>query len=235
MNYQIRIKRQKGQNQQSYWQTFTYHANSGEKETIATVLTAVANRQIDRDNDGNILEPIGWECSCLQKKCGSCAMVIDGRPGLACDFFLQMHKGKKPIVLEPLHKFPVVRDLIVDRSVMRENLKKLQAWMETEASASDERRGELMYDASRCLQCGCCLEVCPNFCAGETFFGAAGAVPVSRIIYASAKDDRTNSKRNYKEHFYQGCGKSLACMDICPAGIKMDRMLSNTNALAIWR
>jgi succinate dehydrogenase / fumarate reductase iron-sulfur subunit len=162
-------------------------------------------------------------------------MVIDGRPGLACDFFLQMHKSKKPIVLEPLHKFPVVRDLIVDRSVMRENLKKLQAWMETEASASDERRGELMYDASRCLQCGCCLEVCPNFCAGETFFGAAGAVPVSRIIYASAKDDRTNSKRNYKEHFYQGCGKSLACMDICPAGIKMDRMLSNTNALAIWR
>jgi succinate dehydrogenase / fumarate reductase iron-sulfur subunit len=235
MNYQIRIKRQKGQNQESYWQTFTYGANDGEQETIATVLTAVADRQIDRDIDGNILEPIGWECSCLQKKCGSCAMLIDGRPHLACDFFLQLHKGKQPIVLEPLHKFPVVRDLIVDRSVMRENLKKLQAWMEAEAPAPGEKQGALMYDASRCLQCGCCLEVCPNFCAGETFFGAAGAVPISRIIYASAKKDRANSKKNYKEHIYQGCGKSLACMDICPAGIKMDRMLSNTNALTIWR
>jgi succinate dehydrogenase / fumarate reductase iron-sulfur subunit len=162
-------------------------------------------------------------------------MVIDGRPQLACNFFLKDHRGKKPIVVEPLRKFPVVRDLIVDRSIMRENLKKLQTWMASEAVYSGEKQREKMYDASRCMQCGCCLEVCPNFCAGDTFFGAAGAVPLARIINASEKASEKEIKKNYKEHFYKGCGKSLACLDVCPAKIEIDRTLSGTNALAIWR
>jgi succinate dehydrogenase / fumarate reductase iron-sulfur subunit len=111
---------------------------------------------------------------------------------------------------------------------MRENLKKMQAWMASEAIVPSEKQGERMYDASRCLQCGCCLEVCPNFCAGDEFFGAAAAVPVARILQAGGK-------AGYKDHFYKGCGKSLACRDICPAKIDMDRTLASTNALSIWR
>jgi succinate dehydrogenase / fumarate reductase iron-sulfur subunit len=234
MIYKLQIKRQSEKNTESYWQTIEYICENDENETIATVLSAVENGVVNKDIDGNILEPIAWECSCLQNKCGSCAMIIDGRPGLACDFFLNRHKGKKPILLEPLRKFPVVRDLIVDRSVMRENLKKIQAWMASEAVDFNEKKEELMYDASRCLQCGCCLEVCPNFCAGEDFYGAAGAVPVSRIINATDKKKRKNIKKNYNEHIYKSCGKSLACLDICPAKIKIDRMLSSSNALAKW-
>jgi succinate dehydrogenase / fumarate reductase iron-sulfur subunit len=234
MIYKLQIKRQKEKNKDYYWQTIEYICENDENETIATVLSAVENGVVNKDIDGNILEPIGWECSCLQKKCGSCAMIIDGRPGLACDFFLNLHKGKKPIVIEPLHKFPVVRDLIVDRSVMRDNLKKIQAWMATEAVACNEKREELIYDASRCLQCGCCLEVCPNFCGEDDFYGAASAVSVSRIINATDKKKRKNIKKNYNEHIYKGCGKSLACRDICPAKIKIDRMLSSSNALAKW-
>jgi succinate dehydrogenase / fumarate reductase iron-sulfur subunit len=218
MNYNLKIKRQKEKGLKSYWQSIDYVCTDEENETVATVLNKLA--------DGE--DPVAWECSCLQKKCGSCAMIIDGRPQLACNFFLKNHRGKKPIVIEPLRKFPVVRDLIVDRSIMRENLKKIRAWMESEAVISGEKKLEKMYDASRCLQCGCCLEVCPNFCAGDEFFGAAAAVPVARILQAGGKAD-------YKEHFYKGCGKSLACRDICPAKIDMDRTLSSTNALAIWR
>jgi succinate dehydrogenase / fumarate reductase iron-sulfur subunit len=234
MIYKLQIKRQMGKNTEPYWQSFEYICENDENETIATVLTAVENGLVNRDINGNILEPIAWECSCLQKKCGSCAMIIDGRPGLACGFFLNRHKGKKPIVIEPLRKFPVVRDLIVDRSVMRENLKKIQAWLETDAVAFNEKKEELIYDASRCLQCGCCLEVCPNFCAGDDFFGAASAVPVSRIMNATDKKNRKDIKKNYDEHIYKGCGKSLACLDICPAKIKIDRMLSSSNVLAKW-
>jgi succinate dehydrogenase / fumarate reductase iron-sulfur subunit len=234
MIYKIQIKRKREKNEEEYWQTIEYICENDENETIATVLSAVENGVVNRDIAGNILEPIAWECSCLQKKCGSCAMIIDGRPGLACNFFLKQHKGKKPIVIEPLRKFPVVRDLIVDRSVMRDNLKQIQAWMASEAVASNEKKGELIYDASRCLQCGCCLEVCPNFCGGEDFYGAAGAVPVSRIINATDKKNQKDIKKNYKEHVYKGCGKSLACQDICPAKIKIDRMLSSSNALAKW-
>jgi succinate dehydrogenase / fumarate reductase iron-sulfur subunit len=77
--------------------------------------------------------------------------------------------------------------------------------------------------------------VCPNFCAGDSFYGAAGAVPVSRLLLASEKKDQHDLKRAYDEHVYSGCGKSLACMEICPAKIRIDRTLSSTNALAIWR
>jgi succinate dehydrogenase / fumarate reductase iron-sulfur subunit len=228
MKYQLRIKRQKEPDSESYWQDIEYLCEDGEKETVATVLQAVENGTAG-------IEPVAWECSCLQKKCGSCAMVIDGRPGLACAFFLNEHKGKKPITVEPLRKFPVIRDLIVDRSVMQENLKKIQAWMETEAVVPCEKKRELMYDASRCLQCGCCLEVCPNYLAGDEFYGAAGAMPISRIINATGKKDSMNKKKSYYEHVYKGCGKSLACLDICPANIKTDRTLSSLNALAFLR
>jgi succinate dehydrogenase / fumarate reductase iron-sulfur subunit len=162
-------------------------------------------------------------------------MIIDGRPQLACNFYLKNHRGKGAIVIEPLRKFPVVRDLIVDRSIMRENLKKIQAWVKSEALVTDEKQGERMYDASRCLQCGCCLEVCPNFCPGDDFFGGAGAVPMARVLQAGEKGSIKEQKKAYQEYFYKGCGKSLACRDICPAKIDMDRTLSSTNGLAIWR
>jgi succinate dehydrogenase / fumarate reductase iron-sulfur subunit len=234
MKYILQIKRQKDGQTEGYWQTIEYACENAEKETVATVLRAVDNGRVDRDIAGNVMEPIGWECSCLQKKCGSCAMIIDGKPGLACDFFLDKHTGNLPIMVEPLKKFPVVRDLIVDRSVMRENLKKLQVWMTADAIVPDEKHREIMYDASRCLQCGCCLEVCPNFCSGESFFGAAGALPISRILNATEKNSRTNIKKNYKEHIYKGCGKALSCQNVCPAKIKMDRTLSSINAFTNW-
>jgi succinate dehydrogenase / fumarate reductase iron-sulfur subunit len=162
-------------------------------------------------------------------------MVIDGRPGLACDAFLKNYKVKRPIVIEPLRKFPVIRDLIVDRSVMRENLKRVQAWMEGKAAPVGEKQTERMYDASRCLQCGCCLEVCPNFCPGDSFVGAAGAIPLSRLIHAAETDAGKALKKTYDQKVYQECGKSLACIDICPAKIDIGRTLSSTNALAIWK
>ena len=66
------------------------------------------------DIDGIPVGEIAWECSCLQKKCGACAMRINGVPRLACDTKIGDLKSKT-VTLEPLKKFPVVRDLIVDR------------------------------------------------------------------------------------------------------------------------
>jgi succinate dehydrogenase / fumarate reductase iron-sulfur subunit len=233
--YTLRIKRQKSQSEASYWQDIEFHCEEGSNETIATALTKINQRTGTVDTSGSPVGEIFWECSCLQKKCGACAMVINGRPGLACDTFLKNYKVKRPIVIEPLRKFPVIRDLIVDRSIMRENLKTVHAWMEGKAAPVGEKQNDRMYDASRCLQCGCCLEVCPNFCGEDAFFGAAAAVPVSRLIQAMGKRERETLKKSYQEHLYSGCGKSLACIDICPAKIDIGRTLSSTNALAIWK
>ena len=153
-------------------------------------------------------------------------MVINGRPGLACAVRLEDLKGK--IRLEPLRKFPVVRDLIADRSIMRENLKALRIWLEEEAINGDFNTE---YQAARCLQCGCCLEVCPNFYPGGDFAGMAGAMPLTRIL---SQGDSPEARDLYRKHVYDGCGKSLACRDICPAKIDIDGMLARSNAVAVW-
>lgn len=218
----LEILRRESAASQPRWDSFSYEpADAG--ETVATALTKL-NEAMDN--------PIRWERSCLQKKCGACAMVINGTPKLACDAFLKDYKDT--IRLEPLKKFPVVADLIVDRGAMQENLNTLRAWLEGEANMS-EKTGELAYEASRCLQCGCCLEVCPNFSADDAFTGMAGGVPMARLLAELPETQRAEMSRLYREHVFEGCGKSLACRNVCPAGLDIDALLVNSNAVAVWK
>ena len=113
-----------------------------------------------------------------------------------------------------------------------EALRDLRVWLEGERAADG---GELCYESARCLQCGCCLEICPNFCAGEPFFGMAAFVPTARLIAELTPEQQTALRRSYRKHIYEGCGKSLACRDICPAGIELDRLLLHTNSAAVWK
>jgi len=227
----IDILRRENVAAEPYWQSFLYEPTE-DAETVATALTRLNETQDLLDADGNPAAPIRWECSCLQKKCGACAMVINGRPGLACDARLSDYK--KTVRLEPLRKFPVVADLIVDRSVMYDNLRAMLLWYEADA-AQHQRAAEVGYEASRCLQCGCCLDVCPNFDPEGAFFGMAAAVPVTRLLAELPKEGREEISHLYREHVYEGCGKSLACRSICPAGIDIDEMLVNSNAAAVWK
>ena len=128
--YKIRIRRQESQKSDSYWQEFEF--DGSKNSSVANVLKELNSRTPLKDNSGNIVTPISWECSCMVRKCGACAMLINERPRLACSTFLHMLKGST-ITLEPLSKFPLVRDLIVDRSNLFENLKKLNLWLESEA------------------------------------------------------------------------------------------------------
>ena len=159
-------------------------------------------------------------------------MVINGRPRPACDARLSDYG--KTIRLEPLKKFPVIADLVVDRQVLYDNLKTLQLWLREEANAG-QQMAELAYDASRCLQCGCCLEVCPNFFSGGTFVGMAGGVPMTRLLSQLSAAQSKEAATLYSKHIYEGCGKSLACRNICPAKIDLDRMLVNANRMAVWK
>lgn len=230
MKITVRIKRQNSFEAEAFYQTILCDCDA--ETNIATLLREINAEEI-LDIDGIPVGEIAWECSCLQKKCGACAMRINGMPRLACDTKIGDLKSKT-VTLEPLKKFPVVRDLIVDRSVLRENLIALHNWLESEATKS-EKSVDLAYDASRCIQCGCCLEVCPNFTAGESFFGAAAFVPASRILSQLPKGKKYELAREYGKHIYNGCGKSLSCHDICPVGIDVEHKLSNSNAVAVWK
>src|SRR5437899_44222 len=78
-------------------------------------------------SDGSATTPVVWEASCLEEVCGSCTMLVNGHVRQGCTALVD--KLEQPIVLEPMTKFPVVRDLIVDRTRMFEALKRVRAWI----------------------------------------------------------------------------------------------------------
>lgn len=153
----------------------------------------------------------------MQAVCGACAMIINGTPALACNTFADEIKGEK-LVLEPLSKFPVVADLIVDRGIIYENLKQAKVYLENFA-VSKKRHHAQQYSTAKCLKCGLCLEVCPNYHPGAAFFGAVLANE-GYLTVSQSKSKDLPVKKEYKEHFGAGCSKALSCQSVCPAGIE---------------
>lgn len=231
MEVLIEIKRQEDVKSSAYFQSIRLTPKK-ENLTVASLLREINANPDIRDTEGEPVPYISWECSCLQKKCGACAILVNGRPRLACDTFIRDYMKKDRLTLAPLSKFPIIKDLIVDRSILYNNLRDIKNYLEEEVRLTDKNT-DTAYEASRCLMCGCCLEVCPNFYVGGDFFGAASFVPATRLMTASDSDGKR--KKEYRKHIYSGCGKSLACKDICPVGIDMDKLLSKSNEVAVWK
>lgn len=210
----VKIMRQASPVSEPYWQEFSCEYK--DHQTVAGMLDELNYKDDLADISGEPAPRIAWECSCLQGMCGACAMVINGRPALACETFLRDLKGDT-VVLEPLKKFPTICDLVVDRGVIQENLKKANAYIE-EYKGTNGTEYEHMYAAGKCLKCGLCLEVCPNYKDGSTFYGAAFANDC--YLIASRSGSRENAIRDsYSVNFAKGCSKSLSCVDVCPMKI----------------
>ena len=210
----VKIKRQRDSQATAYWQSFKY--DGPEHVTVSAVLDALNYTDDLLDTAGNIAPRIRWECSCMQAVCGGCAMVINGTPALACATFVDQIKGGE-LVLEPLSKFPVIADLIVDRSVIYENLISAKAYLDS--IAKGDKRHAQQYAVAKCLKCGLCLEVCPNYRPGGDFFGAVLANE-SYLIASQSTDKKPGIVKSYKTHFGAGCSKALSCQSVCPAGIE---------------
>lgn len=211
----VKIKRQCNSDSKPYWQSFSYDGSVG--VTVSTVLDVLNYTDDLYDIDGNSADRIRWECSCMQSMCGGCAMVINGVPALACATFLDKVSGDE-LVLEPLSKFPVIADLIVDRSIIYDNLISAKAYLESIAK-NDMRQHMQQYSVAKCLKCGLCLEVCPNYHPGGDFFGAVLANE-SYLVASQTTDKKPHVIKEYKKHFGAGCSKALSCQSVCPMKIE---------------
>ena len=211
----VKIKRQRDSQAEAYWQSFRY---DGPKHvTVSAVLDALNYTDDLFDAEGKPAPRIRWECSCMQAVCGGCAMVINGVPALACATFVDEVKGDT-LLLEPLSKFPVIADLVVDRSVIHEQLVKAKAFLEELAVSNKGQHGQ-QYSVAKCLKCGLCLEVCPNYRPGGEFFGAAFANE-SYLVASQGADKNHPVIKEYKTHFGAGCSKALSCQSVCPMKIE---------------
>ncbi len=220
----VKILRQATPVSEPYWEGFNY---DGPPDISVAGILDHLNYNDDIVNDEGVnTTRIGWECSCLQGVCGSCAMVINGIPALACETFLRDLKGDE-ITIRPLRKFPVIHDLVTDRSSIHENLKKTNVFIR-EWQQSEDKDHEHQYLAAKCLKCGLCLEVCPNYVNGQTFYGGVFANDCY-LVSARNRNRSSEIRKVYGEHFGGGCSKSLSCVDVCPMKIPTLASMSKLN------
>jgi succinate dehydrogenase / fumarate reductase, iron-sulfur subunit len=184
--------------------------------------------------DGRATTPITYDSNCLEEICGSCAMLINGKARMACSALVD--KLEQPIRLAPLSKFPVVRDLAVDRSVLFENLKAVQAWVPIDGTydlGSGPKQfpqlQEQLYPLSNCISCTICMEVCPQFNESTGFVGAATIAqvklfnnnPTGRVL----KEERLRALAG--DGGVQECGFAQNCVEACPKQLPLTEAISD--------
>jgi len=119
----VKVKRQTGPKEPARWEEFSLKWRPSMNVIIC--LRDIAENPVMRE--GKKTTPISYDSNCLEEICGSCAMLINGKARMACSALVD--KLEQPIRIEPLSKFPLVRDLTVDRQFMFESLKRVKAWI----------------------------------------------------------------------------------------------------------
>jgi len=226
---ELRVRRQDGPGLPSRVEVFRlpYRPNAN----VISCLQEIQRSPVTAD--GTPTTPVVWDCSCLEEVCGACTMIVNGGVRQACTALIDQLGGT--VTLEPLSKFPLVRDLMVDRQRMFEALKRVRAWVPMDGShdlgpgpRQSPRDQEWMYQLSTCMTCGCCLEACPQVNENSAFMGAA-AVSQVRLFNghptgALHKAERLRALMS--EDGVQGCGKAQNCVEVCPKGIPLTTSLA---------
>jgi succinate dehydrogenase / fumarate reductase, iron-sulfur subunit len=219
----------RGEPGHQYWEEFEF-----EWVPFANIISSLM--EIERhpyNRQGKKVASVVYESGCLEEVCGSCSMLINGYPRQACTALIEniVSASESSIIkVAPLTKFPLVRDLIVDRSRMFEDLKKVHAWIDTDGAfdrgpgpkISPEKQ-KIMYSLSTCMTCGCCLESCPQINSHSKFIGPA-AISQARLFNDNPIGKTQKATRLHalmEEGGVSSCGKSQNCVKVCPKNIPL--------------
>ena len=227
----LKIKRQESPKAPSRWEEFELVKKPG--MNVISAMMEIALNPVTRD--GKATTAIAYDSNCLEEVCGSCAMRINGKARMACSALVD--KLDQPVTVEPLSKFPIVRDLAVDRSVLFENLKAVKAWVPVDGTydlGSGPRmppsEQEERYPISRCISCCCCMEVCPQFNEQTGFVGAATIAQVKLFnehpTGAALKHERLRALMG--DGGIQECGYAQNCVEVCPKDIPLTSAIADT-------
>ena len=172
------------------------------------------------------LDPsLQFDFACREAICGSCGMMVNGRPALACKTLTAALPEN--ISLFPLPVFKLIGDLSVDTGTwFRAMAERTEAWVHEKRAFDPEAREERMsnelaqaiYEHDRCIECGCCVATCGAANIDEKFLGAAGLNRVARFMLDSrdTRDDGDWFEVVASEHGVFACIGLMACEDVCP-------------------
>ncbi|MCK9990629.1 MAG: succinate dehydrogenase iron-sulfur subunit [Rugosibacter sp.] len=188
-------------------------------------------------------DSLSFRRSCREGVCGSDAMNINGKNGLACLTDLAAFPEGKPIVLRPLPGLPVVRDLIVDMTQFFKQYLSIKPYLvndepvpERERLQSPEEREDLngLYE---CILCACCTTACPSFWWNpDKFVGPAGLLAAYRFI-ADSRDQATNERLDNLEDPYRlfRCHTIMNCVDVCPKNLNPTKAIGKIKEMMVQR
>ncbi len=179
--------------------------------------------------------------SCREGVCGSDAMNINGKNGLACT--TNMLELKEPVVLRPLPGLPVIRDLIVDMTQFFNQYHSIKPYLINDTQPPEKER--LQTPAAReeldglyeCILCACCSTSCPSFWWNpDKFVGPAGLLQAYRFI-ADTRDHATEERLDNLEDPYRlfRCHTIMNCVDVCPKGLNPSKAIGKIKEMLVRR
>ncbi|HMN95397.1 MAG TPA: succinate dehydrogenase iron-sulfur subunit [Phycisphaerales bacterium] len=236
----VRIRRQDGPSSAPRWEEFAIPAAHG--GNVISLLQTIAATA--RTADGRPTTPVAYDAGCLEEICGACTMVINGRVRQACSALVSEVAPNEGdlLVIEPMSKFPVVRDLAVDRSRLFNALKRVRAWVPIDGTydlgpgpRESPSEQDVRYRLSMCMSCGCCLEACPQFTIEhdpkqwDRAFVGAHAISQARLFNAH-RTGRVLRPERLDVLMGQGgvndCGNAQNCVKVCPKEIPLTESIA---------
>lgn len=226
---ELRIKRQDRPDAPPRWEEFSIPYRP--QMNVISALMEVRRHPVTKD--GKRTTPPVWDSNCLEEVCGACSMLINGRVRQACSALVD--QLAQPIVLEPMTKFPLVRDLVVDRQRMFDALKRVHAWIPIDGTYNlgpgprvDANVQAVAYDLARCMTCGCCLEVCPQITSTSTFVGAAAISQVR--LFNTHPTGKMHAGERLEALMGDGglvdCANAQNCVKACPKEIPLTESIA---------
>ena len=230
MKLHLRVWRQK--NHEVRGGFVGYEVDGVEPEMSFLEMLDVLNERLDREGD----EPIAFDHDCREGICGSCGVMINGRahgPEAAtatCQLHMRKFDDGDEIVVEPWRaaSFPVVKDLVVDRSPL-DRIIEAGGYITVPAGSAPEANlipvpkdvADTAFDAAACIGCGACVAACPNSAA--QLFTAAKVEHLNLLPQGQAERwRRTEDMVEEMERFFGSCTNHGECEEACPKEISID-------------
>ena len=209
------------------------HMQTFEIEEAPGMTLFIALNEIRKHQDNSLK----FDFVCRAGICGSCSMLINGRPGLACRALTS--KMDEEIALAPMPVFELIGDLSINTGKWMSGMNdRLETWIheESEKEANVDILEEKMdpdltdeiYELDRCIECGCCVAGCGTILMRENFVGAVGMNKIAR--YQLDPRDKRNDEDYYNligdEDGVFGCMSLMGCEDVCPKELPLQSKIA---------